>query len=75
MEHPTYSPHLAPTDYHPFRVLKENLCGCKLKDNRKVETLVTRWTLNTGHGPTVIEKRKAHILQYDLNYVGQQMNN
>jgi hypothetical protein len=73
MEHPTYSPHLAPTDYHPFRVLKENLDGCRLKDNRKVETLVALWLLNTGQGPTTTDNRKAHTPQYDkyLNYVGQ----
>jgi hypothetical protein len=65
VEHSTYSPHLAPADYHPFRVLKENLGGCTLKDNRKVETLVARWLLNTGHGPTLADNRKAHIPQYD----------
>jgi len=71
MEHPTYSPHLATTDYHPFRVLKENFGGCRLNDNRKVETTVARRLSNTGHGPTLTENRKAHIPQYDkyLNYV------
>jgi len=65
MEHTTYSPQLAPTDYHPIRVLKENLGGCRLKDNRKVETLVARWLLNKGHGPTLTDNRKVHIPQYD----------
>jgi hypothetical protein len=55
------SPHVTPTDYYPFRVLKENLGGCKLKEYRKVKTLVARWVLNTRHGPTMAEKRTAPI--------------
>jgi hypothetical protein len=34
-----------PADYHLFLALKQNFGGHKFKDDREVETVVTRWPI------------------------------
>lgn len=43
LEHPPYSPDLAPSDYHLFPKLKENLRGKKYGDDNEVMTAVNGW--------------------------------
>jgi histone-lysine N-methyltransferase SETMAR len=40
IEHPPYSPDLAPTDYYLFSKLKKDLLGRKFDDDEEVKTAV-----------------------------------
>jgi histone-lysine N-methyltransferase SETMAR len=42
LEHPAYSPDLAPSDFHLFPTLKDHLAGHKFSSD-DVKTAVTRW--------------------------------
>jgi hypothetical protein len=42
LEHPAYSPDLAPRDFHLFPALKDHLAGYKFSSD-DVKTAVTRW--------------------------------
>jgi histone-lysine N-methyltransferase SETMAR len=43
LEHPPYSPDLAPSDLHPFGLLKDHLGGKCFADDEEVETEVRKW--------------------------------
>jgi hypothetical protein len=36
------------SDFHLFKALKENIVGDKSKDHSEVQTVVTRWLIDTG---------------------------
>jgi hypothetical protein len=40
LHHPAYSPHLTPSDYHIFGLLKDALCGHLLADNEDFNDVV-----------------------------------
>jgi histone-lysine N-methyltransferase SETMAR len=43
LPHPPYSPDLAPSDYHLFKNLKQQLRGTHFKDDESVQIAVTQW--------------------------------
>jgi histone-lysine N-methyltransferase SETMAR len=43
LEHPAYSPDLAPSDFHLFPALKDHLAGHKFSNDDDVKTAVTGW--------------------------------
>jgi histone-lysine N-methyltransferase SETMAR len=43
LQHPPYSPDLAPSDYHIFGPLKEALRGCRFTSNEEVKEAVHIW--------------------------------
>ena len=43
MAHPTYNPHLAPSDYHLFGPLKEALRGHRFTSDQEVKEAVHAW--------------------------------
>ncbi|XP_067123351.1 histone-lysine N-methyltransferase SETMAR-like [Centruroides vittatus] len=43
LDHPPYSPDLAPSDFHLFRYLKEFLGGQQFNDDEEVKTAVMDW--------------------------------
>jgi histone-lysine N-methyltransferase SETMAR len=43
LEHPPYSPGLAPSDFHLFDALKNHLGGKRFVDDEGVETEVREW--------------------------------
>jgi histone-lysine N-methyltransferase SETMAR len=43
LEHPPYSPHLAPSDFQLFGPLKYQLGGKRFADDEMVETEVRKW--------------------------------
>jgi hypothetical protein len=43
LEHPPYSPNLAPSDFHSFSPLKHHLSTEHFPDNEAVEREVTAW--------------------------------
>nr|CAH7761651.1 unnamed protein product [Callosobruchus chinensis] len=43
LDHPPYSPDLAPSDYHLFLHLKKHLGGQRLQDDKEVKTVVIQW--------------------------------
>lgn len=43
LDHPPYSPDLAPSDYHLFLHLKKHLGGQRLQDDNEVKTFVMQW--------------------------------
>ena len=43
LDHPQYSPDLAPSDYHPFLHLKQHLSGKRYNDDDDVKTEVNSW--------------------------------
>ncbi|KAG8195681.1 hypothetical protein JTE90_003825 [Oedothorax gibbosus] len=43
LDHPPYSPDLAPSDYHLFLHLKKHLGGQRLQDDDEVKTVVMQW--------------------------------
>ena len=43
LEHPPYSPDLAPSDFHLFRNLKKALRGRRYEDNEEVKTATEQW--------------------------------
>jgi histone-lysine N-methyltransferase SETMAR len=43
LEHPSYSPDLAPSDFHLFGQLKNHLGGRRFADDEEVETEVRKW--------------------------------
>jgi len=43
LDHPAYSPDLAPSDYHLFPKLKEDLRGQRYQSNEEVKAVVRRW--------------------------------
>jgi histone-lysine N-methyltransferase SETMAR len=40
LPHPSYSPDLAPSDYHLFRSLSNNLLGVSFKNNAELRNLL-----------------------------------
>ena len=48
LEHPPYSPDLAPSDFHLFLALKDHLSGHKFTSDDDVKTAVTRWLKSQG---------------------------
>jgi len=43
LEHPAYSPDLAPSDYHLFGPLKDALRGCRFTSDKGVKKVVHEW--------------------------------
>lgn len=43
LDHPAYSPDLAPSDYHLFPKLKEHLRGRRYQSDEELKTVVRRW--------------------------------
>ena len=43
MDHPPYSPDLAPSDFHLFLHLKKHLAGKKFDDDDEVQEEVMKW--------------------------------
>jgi hypothetical protein len=43
LEHPPYSPDLAPTDFHLYDLLKKHFVGKHFFDDKEVETEVWKW--------------------------------
>jgi Holliday junction resolvasome RuvABC endonuclease subunit len=43
LPHPSYSPHITPSDYHISRKFKEALCGCQFANNEEVNDMVHTW--------------------------------
>jgi histone-lysine N-methyltransferase SETMAR len=43
LDHPAYSPDLAPSDFHLFRHLKKHLAGKKFDDDDEVQEEVMTW--------------------------------
>ena len=43
ISHPPYSPNLAPSDFHLFGLLKENLRGRRFSSDKEVKTAVRKW--------------------------------
>ena len=43
LEQPPYSPDLAPSDFHLFGPLKEELGGQRFEDDEEVEAFVLNW--------------------------------
>jgi len=43
LEHPAYSPNLAPSDYHLFGPLKDALRGCRFTSDKGVKEAVHEW--------------------------------
>jgi hypothetical protein len=41
LDHPTHSPDLTPSDYHPLSTLKQNLDGNRFENDGEVKTEVT----------------------------------
>ena len=46
LDHPPYSPNLAPSDYHLFLHLKKHLCGQRQDDDDGLKTAVLQWLSN-----------------------------
>ena len=44
LSHPPYSPDLAPSHFHLFRLLKESLRGRAFEDDEDVTVAVNEWT-------------------------------
>jgi hypothetical protein len=45
LEHPPYSPDLAPLDYHLFDPLKDTLRGCYFASDQEVIEVVHAWLI------------------------------
>ena len=43
LDHPAYSPDLAPSDYFLFRNLKTHLCGVRYPDDEALKEAVKEW--------------------------------
>jgi len=43
IDHPTYSPDLAPSDYYLFQNLKSHLHAVRYPDNESLKALVEAW--------------------------------
>jgi hypothetical protein len=43
LDHPPYSPELAPSDFHLFEPLKKHLCGRRFATDGEVQQSVTSW--------------------------------
>ena len=43
LDHPAYSPDLAPSDYHLFPKLKDDIRGRRYQSNEEVKTVVKKW--------------------------------
>jgi len=48
LEHPPYSPDLAPSDYHVFPALKEHLSGQRFENDEEVTEAVNRFLREAG---------------------------
>src|SRR5215469_17316576 len=46
LDHPSYSPDLAPSDYHLFLHLKKHIAGQRHSDDDEVKTFVKQWLSN-----------------------------
>ncbi|GFX77960.1 uncharacterized protein TNCV_909771 [Trichonephila clavipes] len=47
LDHPPYSPDLAPSDYHLFMHLKKHLAGPRHSDDDEAKTTVKQWLTMT----------------------------
>jgi len=43
LDHPAYSPDLAPSDYYLFQNLKSHLCGVLYSDNDSLKAIAKAW--------------------------------
>lgn len=71
LDHPPYSPDLAPSDYHLFLHLKKHLGGQRLQDDDEVKTVVMQWL--TSQAADFYEEGIQKLVQrYDkcLNIAG-----
>jgi histone-lysine N-methyltransferase SETMAR len=46
LEHPPYSPHLAPSDCHLFGPLKQALRGCRFTTDQQLKETVYAWLVS-----------------------------
>ncbi|GFX67160.1 histone-lysine N-methyltransferase SETMAR [Trichonephila clavipes] len=46
LDHPSYNPDLAPSDYHLFMHLKKHLAGLRHSDDDEAKTTVKQWLSN-----------------------------
>lgn len=60
-----YIPRVAPGDYHPSSVLKQNLECCKFNDDRDVEIVLTRRLIIQGMEWHRINKEYKNIAPHD----------
>jgi hypothetical protein len=76
IEHPAYSPDLAPSDFHLFPKLKEVLGGRRLKSDEKVKYAVKEW-LNGLAAEVYDEGIQKLVTRYDkcLNIFGDYVEN
>lgn len=64
LDHPPYSPDLAPSDFHLFRYLKNHLGGKRYDDDEEVKTAVNSW-LSEQASNFFEEGFQNLILRYD----------
>lgn len=74
LDHPPYSPDLAPSDYHLFLHLKKHLGGQRLQDDDEVKTVVMQWLTSQAadfyeEGIQKLVQRYDKCLNIDGNYV------
>jgi hypothetical protein len=43
LPHPSYSPDMAPSDYHLFGILKDSIRGTKFEDDNSLVASVKKW--------------------------------
>ena len=74
LDHPPYSPDLAPSDYHLFLHLKKHLGGKRLQDDDDVKTVVRQWLASQAadfyeEGIQKLVQRYDKCLNIEGNYV------
>ena len=74
LDHPPYSPDLAPSDYHLFLHLKKHLGGQRLQDDNEVKTSVIQWLTSQAaefyeEGTQKLVPRYDKCLNIHGNYV------
>lgn len=74
LPHPPYSPDLAPSDYHLFRALSNNLSGKSFDDEQELRDWLTKWfdSRDEGFFRRGIQKlvnRWEQVIMNDGNYI------
>ena len=74
LAHPAYSPDLAPSDFHLFRVLKAHLRGQRFQDDEHIKGNVEQWFDTQpetffSSGIVALEQRWTKCIQVLGNYI------
>ena len=69
LNHPPYSPDLAPSDYYLFRNLKSHLRGTKFRDDDELKAAIEDWFEDKIDDIDCLKEKWAKCIEVKGNYI------